>query len=393
MVGTRGRREEFGSPRQLPSGRWQARYTGPDGAKHKAPGTFDTLGRARGWLSKEREAIDRGMWEAPAVRAKRADAETVAEWLTRWLESKRSTLRESSFQTLERIIENRVTAVDEPAAALARTPLAEVTRNDVRQWWRQVIGMFPDTDTTNRRAYQKLKEAFTAAMNDELIDANPVDLPEARGKAKPKDKELPEFADIRATLCHIDPRYKLVAVLTLVHGLRLGEALFLRRKHIVPLPDGGYEIRVRGNLQRLQIDGRSVMVEQPAKTSAGRREVPVIPDYVADVERHLNEFTGPSPEAMVTLTAKGALVLDTSFRSRLATAKRKAGVTAEFTPHYGRNLLVTLLAEQGATPAEIGRILGQRDLTTITETYMKVRAGNLKNRMAGVGSILAGEGT
>ncbi|MGW0103211.1 site-specific integrase, partial [Nocardia sp. NPDC003354] len=36
------RRREFGTVRKLPSGRWQARYLGPDGQRHKAPETFAT---------------------------------------------------------------------------------------------------------------------------------------------------------------------------------------------------------------------------------------------------------------------------------------------------------------------------------------------------------------
>jgi predicted transcriptional regulator len=36
------RRREFGTTRKLPSGRWQARYIGPDGQRYTAPETFDT---------------------------------------------------------------------------------------------------------------------------------------------------------------------------------------------------------------------------------------------------------------------------------------------------------------------------------------------------------------
>ncbi|GHA87348.1 hypothetical protein GCM10010512_18700 [Streptomyces thermoviolaceus subsp. thermoviolaceus] len=43
MAGRRQqRRREFGTVRKLASGRWQARYVGPDGTRHKAPETFDT---------------------------------------------------------------------------------------------------------------------------------------------------------------------------------------------------------------------------------------------------------------------------------------------------------------------------------------------------------------
>jgi hypothetical protein len=34
------RKRSFASIEQLPSKRWRVRYTGPDGAIHKGPGTF-----------------------------------------------------------------------------------------------------------------------------------------------------------------------------------------------------------------------------------------------------------------------------------------------------------------------------------------------------------------
>ena len=47
MPNNRGTKASFGSLRTLPSGRIQARYTGPDGLTHKAPITFDTKGDAQ----------------------------------------------------------------------------------------------------------------------------------------------------------------------------------------------------------------------------------------------------------------------------------------------------------------------------------------------------------
>ncbi len=42
MAQQRKKRETFGKLRKLPSGRYQANYTGPDTRLHKAPSTFDT---------------------------------------------------------------------------------------------------------------------------------------------------------------------------------------------------------------------------------------------------------------------------------------------------------------------------------------------------------------
>ena len=65
--------------------------------------------------------------------------------------------------------------------------------------------------------------------------------------------------------------------------------------------------------------------------------------------------------------------MDTSFRSVFHRAKDKAGASKEIPPHYGRNWLITRLAEAGATPKEIGAVLGQSDLSIIVGVYMKVR--------------------
>lgn len=56
------RRREFGTVRQLPSGRWQARYWAPDGSRRKAPETFDTKTDAQTWLTLTQADIERNHW-------------------------------------------------------------------------------------------------------------------------------------------------------------------------------------------------------------------------------------------------------------------------------------------------------------------------------------------
>ena len=58
----------FGQVSRLPSTRYRARYTGPDGALHSAPWTFETSGDAEAWLVDERRLIS-GRWTPPKVRA------------------------------------------------------------------------------------------------------------------------------------------------------------------------------------------------------------------------------------------------------------------------------------------------------------------------------------
>ena len=63
------RRREFGTVRKLASGRWQARYLGPDGQRHKAPETFETKSDAQDWLNLVRADIERDVWRDPDAGA------------------------------------------------------------------------------------------------------------------------------------------------------------------------------------------------------------------------------------------------------------------------------------------------------------------------------------
>ena len=62
-------RLSFGSVRQLPSGRWQARYTDKYDDRHTAPQTFATKKQAEDWLATTRADMVRGTWQAPGLGA------------------------------------------------------------------------------------------------------------------------------------------------------------------------------------------------------------------------------------------------------------------------------------------------------------------------------------
>ncbi|GIF40753.1 hypothetical protein BC793_110304 [Actinoplanes xinjiangensis] len=59
------RHRRFGNIRKLPSGRFQARYLGPDGITRNADHTFETEKLAAQWLTLVESEIIRGEWQAP----------------------------------------------------------------------------------------------------------------------------------------------------------------------------------------------------------------------------------------------------------------------------------------------------------------------------------------
>lgn len=65
----RARRASFGSTRQLPSGRWQARYLDSDGTRRTGPRTFATARDAEDWLATSRADLLRGTYHSPHLGA------------------------------------------------------------------------------------------------------------------------------------------------------------------------------------------------------------------------------------------------------------------------------------------------------------------------------------
>ena len=61
-----GKRRHFGAIRRLPSGRYQARYLGPDGLYHTAPETFELKADAAHFLSIVEAQLARIEWRDPA---------------------------------------------------------------------------------------------------------------------------------------------------------------------------------------------------------------------------------------------------------------------------------------------------------------------------------------
>ena len=59
------RRRSFGTIRQLPSGRYQARSPGPDGRLRTAPDTFESRADAGRFLSAIETDMQRGLWNDP----------------------------------------------------------------------------------------------------------------------------------------------------------------------------------------------------------------------------------------------------------------------------------------------------------------------------------------
>ncbi|MBV7302911.1 tyrosine-type recombinase/integrase [Corynebacterium sp. TAE3-ERU2] len=381
-------RRQFGEVSRLPSGKYRARYTGPDGRRHKAPSTFYTRDDATIWLRTEQRLIEFNEWTSPEQRARKQQAAhyTVGAWLTHWLEIQDQRLKPSTMQNYRATLHRRILDIDGPAGKLRDIPLGELSRRDVAEWWDAVNARFGYQEY-NRAAYKRLKTALAAAVERGLVEHNPVSLRDTAKGIRAERKQLASTEQLKAVVKHLPERYLLVGVLTFFHGLRIGEALALRRKDFEWVGER-LVVHVRGNVFR--VPGEGMKYQDSAKTSAGNRVVPIFEHFHPQVEEHLRRWVGTDPDAWVFTTGEGRLVMDTSYRSVLQRAKTAAGVDVKITPHYGRVWMITTLVEAGMTIPAIGEILGQRDLKTITEVYMRTSEERKRQALEKAGEVFGG---
>jgi hypothetical protein len=150
-------KRRFGRVRRLPSGRWQARYKGPDGIDRPAPGTFATKADAERWLSLTEADIIKDNWLDPDVgRIMFAD-------YARACVAERPNLRPRTLRLYEGLV--RIHLVP----GLGSLAVAEITAPRTPGWRRNLLdsGVGP---ITVAKAYWLLK-AIT--VDDRLIRRNP----------------------------------------------------------------------------------------------------------------------------------------------------------------------------------------------------------------------------
>ena len=385
-------RRSFGAIRQLPSGRFQASYLGPDAARHRAPETFAAKTDAEGWLSEERRMIDLGTWSPLEVRQRQAQAETERTGLTvralcdRWLDN--GHLKASTAQGHRKMMNMRVLNT-----SLADELVVSVTRLRIVEWWAEVQQRWPDTAPTNAYGYKRLKTCFKFAVDNEVIDANPVSIKGAGVPPRPKtrDRNLITVTEAQRLADGMNERLRVPTQLLVWCGLRIGELLELRRKDIHGLTGTGpVTLRIRRTASRLQDPEtrKQVMVSfDTPKTEAANRDLAVPETVAVALREHCRKYVGSSPDALIVTTHTGRIMLDTTFRSDMVRGKRAAG-REDITPHDCRRFYATTLVSNGVNVEDVRRLMGHETVDQVME-YMRSASGYQQRAAAGLDALLS----
>lgn len=332
---TRAKRR-FGSVRQLPSGRWQARYSTDGVLLRTAPQTFRTKTDALCWLTETEAEILRGQWTVPA-----AGAVSFEEYATEWLRDRQ--LRPKSRQLYEGLLRLHL------FPTFGSVPIAAIRERNVRTWHARQLENGPG-DSTVAKAYRLLRAVLTTAVEDELIRRNPCHIKGA-GIERAEERPVLDVVQVFALADAIAPRYRSLVLLATFGSLRWGELAALRRNSV---DLDARVIKVTDAVVELQ-DG-SLVTGRP-KTDAGLRRVVIPAVIVDDLRWHLQRFADPAPDGLVFVGEKGAQLRRSNF-SRKWNAARAAIGTPELHFHDLRHTGNTLAAMTGAHLRELMERMG-----------------------------------
>lgn len=328
-------RRAFGQLRKLPSGRWQAAYTGPDGNRHKAPRTFALEDDAIGWLNIERHKIDLGTWGA----AERSDGVTLRAYAVRWIKQRQ--LRARTRQHYESML-NRLILPD-----LGDMKLVTLTPARVREWH---SNLGTDTPTRNAHAYSLLHAICATAVADELLDGNPCRIPKASQTKRRHQVDVLTPAELDRLAAKMPDRLQMTVTLAAWCGLRWGETSELRRKDIAPDCSA---VHVRRAVTYRQ---GAVHVGEP-KTSAGIRTVNVPTHIQPALKKHLADHVGKGGESLLFTGRAGGHVRHYEYQYPWEKARAAIG-KPNFRVHDLRHVGAVFAAQSGATTADLMHRLG-----------------------------------
>jgi integrase len=330
------RRRTFGSVRQLPSGKWQARYTDDNGRQVPLGDLFPTEKVAGRALAKVETDLERGTHVDPIL----AQGTIGAYWTEYQKEKTDWSL--TTRQNRESVWRLHV------GPTFDGVSFRKVTQSKIRSWH---ATLHKDHPATAQSAYRLLRQVLQAAVDDNRLSSNPCRVKGA-GVDRSPERRIATLAEVEVIVENMPERMRLLPLLATYAGLRRSELLGLRRRDIDVVHR---TVTVAQTVHHLR-GGQGIVVQGP-KTEAGRRTVAFGLSIADDVSNHLAQFVDPDPDELVFRGDKGGPlrphVLGAAFRKARGVAGRE-----DLTLHDLRHTSDTLAAATGATLPELMHRMG-----------------------------------
>lgn len=346
------RRSDFGSVRELPSGRFRATYR-TSGVEHTAPTTFRTKTDAKRYLASVRASIEKGTWSDP-----RFGKLTVEEVGERWLDSNPNKAHTTVARDTS-ILKNHV------YPKLGRIQIRQLTRFQIQT----LVNEWSGAPTTIHRQHRSVSAICTYAAKNGWIPRNPC-----------VDIQLPECLPVDRHLLSPEDTLKIASVITGYHstaiwtfaetGCRWGEVYGLRIRNV---DLAQFTIQIEQGLTR-DPKGAPILGRRGSR-KARPRMLAITPWLAALLQQHLESLEHQGPDAWLFPDSTGGPVRYSNWRRRVwLPALAEAGldnIEPLPGPHDLRRLNVTQLAASGVDLRTLMSRMGHKSAKLALEVYAK----------------------
>jgi integrase len=148
------------------------------------------------------------------------------------------------------------------------------------------------------KCYRLLHAIFVTAVDDELVRRNPCRIKNA-GRKETDERPIATIVQVFELAAKVKPERRALVLLAGFTGLRLGEPLALRRRHVDALHNRLLITEATVELRKGQI------ITKGPKSQAGVRKVHLDPVIAEALNEHLDQHVTASPDAYLFTGEKG----------------------------------------------------------------------------------------
>ena len=342
-------RRQFGRVRRLPSGRWQARYATLEGEQRTGPQTFATKAEASRFLAQIEVDLQRGLVVDP-----RLARTTLREWSERFITTTMH-LRPKTRASYASLLRTTI------LPALGDQQVGRLRPIDVQEW---VASMHARGLSASRirQGYRLLSQMMAAAEDSGLTARTPcrrIRLP--RMEEHEPNILTREQVSTLAAACR--PPYDLLVEVLAYSGLRIGEALALRRESVDPL---GGRLIVRESLS----EANGQITFQTPKNHQ-QRAVTVPAFLLRQLRDHLDVNVAADQRALLFVGATGEPMRHAGVMRRAWLPAVAATGLVGVTPHDLRATHASWVIDEGGSVMDAAARLGHAAGTVTTRHYAR----------------------
>jgi integrase len=312
----------------------------PAGGGREITRAFTTMAQADLWLA------ERHVAESSATGAPIAPTTTLDAYWSRYIATAK--LKPSSSATYRQHYRTHI------APAFGPKALGAITKSQVQQW----LDDLPLSPSTAITVLRILQAVLNSAVDDEILLVSP-----ARKIVPPKVRRtrvtIPTGAQVQALADAISAHYRIAVWLAADAGLRQGEVLGLEWGDV-----DWDTATLHVSRQAQTVPGLGVLLDQPTKSDAGVRSVPLSERLAHELKLHRS--LAPAGDLVVT-TAQGTPVRRNRLYEHWMKACRTTGSTARF--HDLRHRFASMLIAAGLSLFEVKVLMGHRSIEETDGTY------------------------